>query len=82
MIWLRVLITGRATGSPTVENKRAAIYPSPRRYFCERGWGGGLTDQLWLLGYRLLHKHGDSYDIETLNVALALGVIFHGAPCR
>jgi hypothetical protein len=29
-IWPRVLITGRATCSPTVENKRAAIYHSPR----------------------------------------------------
>ena len=81
-IWLRVLITGRATCSPTVENKRAAIYHSPRRYFCELWWGRGLTDQLWLLGYRLLHKHDDSYGIETLNVDLTLQVISHSTPCR
>jgi len=43
---------------------------------------GGLTDQLWLLGYRLLHKQGDSYGIETLNVDLTLEFIFHNTPWR
>lgn len=28
----------------------------------------------------MLHKHGNSYGIETLNVDLALEVIFHSTP--